>query len=255
MNSNIDLAHCLTFINCQLKPAVTPSRSTSSTYRAVTISREAGAGGHTLAEKLVQLLRSKEPEPARPWTVFDRNLVETVLQDHDLPARLAKFMPEDHVSEMSDTLDELFGLHPPSWELVRKTAETVLRLAALGNVVFIGRAANVITSRMDHVFHVRLVGSLERRVKRLQELDGADHAAALRRAQKEDVARRRYLKQFFGKSIDDPLLYHLTINTDRISLDQAAWMIFAELCSKKPGVAVGVLHNPSDSQSQPMWLS
>lgn len=255
MNSNIDLAHCLTFINCQLQPTATPVQGTSITYRAVTISREAGAGGHTLAEKLVQVLQRKEPQPARPWTVFDRNLVETVLRDHDLPARLARFMPEDHVSEMSDTLDELFGLHPPSWELVRKTAETVLRLAALGNVVFIGRGANVITSRMDHVFHVRLVGSLEKRVKRLQELDGLDHEAALRRAQKEDLARRRYLKQFFGKSIDNPLLYHLTINTDRVSLDQAARMIFAELNSNKPAVAAGSLHKPSDSQSQAMWLS
>ena len=192
MNSNIDLTHCLSFINCQLNPAATPVRVTSVTYRAVTISREAGAGGRTLAEKLVQLLQSTEPQPARPWTIFDRNLVEMVLKDHDLPARLARFMPEDHVSEMSDTLDELFGLHPPSWELVRKTAETILGLAALGNVILIGRGANVITNRMDHVFHVRLVGSPETRVKRLQELDGSGHEAALRRAEKEDLARRRY---------------------------------------------------------------
>ena len=108
---------------------------------------------------------------------------------------------------------------------------------------------------MDHVFHVRLVGSLERRVKRLQELDGLGHEAALRRAQKEDVARRRYLKQFFGKSIDDALLYHLTINTDRVSLDEAAQMIFAELNSNKPGVAAGIPHAPSALQPQAMWLS
>lgn len=255
MNSNIDLANCLAFINCQLKPATTPVRGKSSTYRALTISREAGAGGHTLAEKLVELLRSEEPQPARPWTVFDRNLVETVLKDHDLPAQLARFMPEDHVSEMSDTLDELFGLHPPSWELVRKTAETMLRLAALGNVIFIGRGASVITSRIEHVFHVRLVGSLEKRANRLQQLDGLGDEAARRRAQKDDLARRRYLKQFFGKSIDDPLLYHLTINTDRVSLEQAARMIFAELKSTKPAVTTEVLHNPIDSQSQAMWLS
>ena len=192
MNSNIDLAHCLSFINCQLKPAATSVRGKDRTYRAVTISRQAGAGGHSLAEQLTQLLQSEEPQPARPWTIFDRNLVERVLEDHNLPTRLAKFMPEDHVSEISDTMDELFGLHPPSWLLVRKTADTMLRLAALGNVILIGRGANVITSRIDHVFHVRLVGSLEKRVKRLQQLDGSDHHAALRRAQKEDLARRRY---------------------------------------------------------------
>jgi hypothetical protein len=255
MNSNIDLANCLTFINCQLKPAATSLRGKERTYRAVTISREAGAGGHSLAEQLAQLLQSEEPQPAPPWNVFDRNLVERVLEDHNLPARLARFMPEDHVSGISDTMDELFGLHPPSWLLVRKTAETMLRLAALGNVILIGRGANVITSRIDHVFHVRLVGSLEKRVERLQQLHGSDPHAALHRAQNEDLARRRYLKQFFGKNIDDPLLYHLTINTDRVSLEQAARMIQVELNSTRLAIAAEVLQHASDSQPQAMWLS
>ena len=41
------------------------------------------------------MLQGQVPAGAPPWTIFDRNLVERVLEDHDLPARLAKFMPED----------------------------------------------------------------------------------------------------------------------------------------------------------------
>src|SRR6185369_11998039 len=107
----------------------------------------------------------------RRWMIFDRNLVEKVLEDHNLPGRLAKFMPEDRISGVSDTMDELFGLHPASWILVRKISETILHLAEMGNVIVIGRGANVITSKLSHVFHVRLVGSLENRVKHLQELN------------------------------------------------------------------------------------
>ena len=80
--------------------------------------------------------------------------MEKVLEDHSLPNRLARFMPEDRISEISDTMDELFGLHPPSWTLVRQTADTILHLAELGNVIVIGRGAAVITRKLDYVFNV-----------------------------------------------------------------------------------------------------
>jgi hypothetical protein len=173
-----------------------------------------------------------------PWAVFDRNLVEKVLEDHNLPDRLAKFMPEDRISEMSDTMDELFGLHPPSWTLVRKTTETILRLAELGNVILIGRGANVITARLDSVFHVRLIGSLEARVRNMQKVNQSSVKAALELIQKEDIGRRRYLKKYFNKDIDDPLQYHLVINTDLVSYEEAAGMIANAMAPNPKPVAV-----------------
>jgi len=38
-------------------------------------------------------------------------------------------------------------------------AETILHLAEQGNVILIGRGANLVTRELQHVFHVRLVGS------------------------------------------------------------------------------------------------
>ena len=157
--------------------------------------------------------------------MFDRNLVEKVLHEHHLPERLAQFMPEDRISELTDILDELCGLHPPSWTLVRKTAETMLHLAELGKVILIGRGANVITARLPAVFHVRLVGSLVKRVQYIQELEHVDHHTALEQVQREDLGRRRYLKKYFDKDIDDALLYHMVINTDMVPYEEAARMI------------------------------
>jgi cytidylate kinase len=151
--------------------------------------------------------------------------VEKVLEDHNLPQRLARFMPEDRVSEIADTMDELFGLHPPSWTLVRQTTETILHLAELGNVILIGRGATVITNKLDYVFHVRLVGSLKKRVAHMQELNGLNKKAALDLIRQEDRGRRRYLKTHFKADLDDPLLYHLVINTDLVSYENAAQII------------------------------
>jgi cytidylate kinase len=134
-------------------------------------------------------------------------------------------MPEDRISAISDTMEELFGLHPPSWLLVRKVTETVLHLAELGNVIVIGRGGAVVTANLSHVLHVRLVGSLEKRVKRLQELRPVNRDAALQLIQQEDRGHERYLKKHFNRDINDPLLYDLVINTDRVTYDEAARLI------------------------------
>jgi cytidylate kinase len=227
MNLAYGLERCRTFINTQIQPAGKglTAAPEGELRRAVTISRQTGSGAHVVAEQLAACLQAHTPKDARPWTVFDRNLVEKVLDDHNLPQRLARFMPEDRVSEIADTMDELFGLHPPSWTLVRQTTDTILHLVELGNVIVIGRGATVITSKLDYVFHVRLVGSLEKRVAHIQELHRLNKEAASELIRREDRGRRRYLKTHFKADLDDPLLYHLVINTDLVSCENAAQII------------------------------
>ncbi|HLA92953.1 MAG TPA: cytidylate kinase-like family protein [Actinomycetota bacterium] len=210
----------------------------------ITISRQAGCGAHVVAEELVARLQARTEPGSSPWTVFDRNLVDKVLTDHELPDRLAEFMPEDRVSEIADTLDELFGLHPSTRTLVRQTAETILHLAELGNVVLIGRGANVVTSEVDRAFHVRLVGSVQRRVEYVQEHLHLSPDAAAKHVREEDLGRKRYLKKYYAKDIDDPLLYHLVINTDRVSHVEAARMI-AEASSAHPDASGPAAVGPS----------
>jgi cytidylate kinase len=227
MSAEPGLEHCLSFISSQLRTngKERAGSAAAAEMRAVTISRQAGCGALAVAQKLAEYLQARSKGDAARWTVFDRNLVETVLADHELPQRLAKFMPENWTSEITDALDELFGLHPPSWLLVRQTAETILRLAKLGNVILIGRGANIITARLNHVFHVRLVAPIEKRIQRIEETDLLDRKAAQAFIEAEDRGRRRYLRKFYRTAIEDPLLYHLNINTGLISYEEAARMI------------------------------
>jgi cytidylate kinase len=236
MNMPSGLERCFSFINGQLKHdcKILHGPETATRIRAVTISRQAGCGALAVAERLAEHLRAHAREEEPHWTVFDRNLVEKVLEDHHLPQRLAKFMRENWRSEIEDTLDELFGLHPPSWLMVRQTAETILRLVKLGNVIIIGRASNVITAKLGGVFHVRLVASVESRVRHIQESDHLDQKGAAEFVRSEDRGRGRYLKKYYHKDINDPLLYHLVINTDAVPYDEAAWMI-AEVVERRAG--------------------
>jgi Cytidylate kinase-like family len=227
MNAPLEAEHCLSFIQSQLQPPcpMKPVFETAGHKRAVTISRQSGCDAHLIAETLVRLLQSQAPPQAPPWAVFDRNLVEKALADHHLPARLARFMPEDRVRELDDVVDDLLGLHPPSWTLVQLTCETISRLVELGNVIVVGRGANVIAADVPHALHVRLIGSLERRIDRKCQLEHIDRKEAANLVRLEDLGRERYFKKHFNRSINDPSLYHLVINTDCIEPEAVVRLI------------------------------
>jgi cytidylate kinase len=225
MTDKLSFDKCLTYIGTQISGAKPSSSQVHKVQPTIAISRQAGAGGIPIAEHLADYLQTRGPKTHRPWTVFDKNLVEQVLADHNLPREIARYMPEDRVSQISDMVEELLGLHPPSWTLLRQTTETILHLAELGNVILVGRAASVITAPLQNVFHVRLVGSAEERIKLLQEFYQLNRKAALEFMRKEDRGRQRYVRRYFHRDIEDPLLYHVVINTDRVSYEEATRLI------------------------------
>ncbi len=233
METHKGLEKAQAFLQCNLRP---PPLAPPRPKLAVTLSRETGSGAWQVARELAAILDRHAPREGVQWTVFDKELVGKVLADHNLPAKLAEFMPEDRVSLLEDMITELLGLHPPSWDLHRATAETILKLAELGHVILIGRGANVITARLPHVLHARLVGSLERRVQRVMEDRGWDRKTALEFIEKEDRGRARYLYEHFKADIHNPLLYDLTINTDRIACPQAAQLI-ADALLRRAGMS------------------
>jgi len=231
MNTLNGLDQCFSFINAQLQPqGGLPLGPVPR--RVVTLSRQTGSGACEVAKHLAEFLEARAPKPGCLWTVFDRNIVEKVIEDHHLPKRIARFMPEDRISEVTDIMDELFGLHPSSWNLIHKTSETILHLAEMGNVILIGRGAPVITSKLDYAFHVRLVGSVEERVRRLMHMTHVEAAEAREFIHREDKGRERYLRTYFNKDINDPLLYHLIINTDLISPEEAGKLIGEALLAR-----------------------
>jgi cytidylate kinase len=108
---------------------------------------------------------------------------------------------------------------------VEHITQTVWRLAIMGNVILIGRGSNIISAHLPHVFHVRLVAPLRERVRQVEKYYQVKPAKAAQMVQELDEARRRYLRQYFRTDIDDPLQYHLTINTAHTGYEKAARII------------------------------
>ncbi|NOX66202.1 MAG: cytidylate kinase-like family protein [Chlorobi bacterium] len=192
---------------------------------AITISRETGIGAEVICEKLIQYFKTHVKDKSIEWAYFDKNLIKKVLEDNNLPDRLNKFMTEEKTSTMDSMLNELIGIHPSRLKLFHKISKTIYQLAELGNVIIVGRGGNIITANLSNAYHIRLVAPLKVRVETAQKLYGYDKKTTYNFIKKEDKARRDHIKKYYHKDIDDPLLYHLTINTNLLSFDDIAEII------------------------------
>ena len=194
----------------------------------ITISRESGSGGSSLAQLLLQTLDREASESER-WRVFGGNIVTRMLETNHLPGHLARFLPEDRVPEINATIGELIGRHPSLWELMQKTNETIRHLAGAGNVIFVGRGANFATAGIPGGVHIRLIAPGAHRAKYVAQLHHMTEDAALVHIAKSDAARKRYVATSFNADVADPAGYDLVINTAHVPLEEAVDIVLAHI--------------------------
>jgi cytidylate kinase len=200
----------------------------------VTLSRQAGTGGHDVARHLASTLGRTGIGRAR-WRVYDKSLLRRVVEDHDLPPEVVRDLEETDVPELQTIVEEMFGSDASPHSLAAKTSRTVLRLALTGSAVIVGRGGNLVTRWLPGGLRVRLVGSDRHRIARLMTQHGETRARAEDRMKREDEGRRRYVRKFFAKDIDDPSLYDLVIRVDRFDPERTARLVAEGLRPTREG--------------------
>jgi cytidylate kinase len=191
-------------------------------FPSITISRQMGAGGIEVAALLADRLTNGSE---RGWAVFDRHLADLVWKNQDLPVPASRFLEQEIPKAIQDAVQELLGVRTTGPHLVEHTTLTILRLACLGNAIFVGRGANIITANQKLVLHVRLVAPFAKRVRQIEEHHRLGTQEAVELIAATDDTRRRYIKHYFRAEIDDPINYHFVVNTGLTGYEGAARMI------------------------------
>ena len=75
------------------------------------------------------------------------------------------------------------------------------------------------------MFHVRLVAPYATRIRHVAAFYHLSEAEAAKLVREHDNARRRYVRRYFNTEIDDPSLYDVTLNTDRLGFAHTAEVI------------------------------
>ncbi|MBU0560535.1 MAG: cytidylate kinase-like family protein [Bacteroidetes bacterium] len=191
----------------------------------ITISRETGLGAEQICEKLVEFFEKHRNSDDNEWAYFDKELIDKVIEDHNLPPHFHKFFTEEHPKQFEAMFGQLLGVTPSKILLLKKVSQTVYQLGEYGNVIIVGRGANIITSDLRNAFHVRLVAPLNFRIEKAMHLYHHNRKATADFIKKEDKKRKQFIKVYFHRNIDDPLLYHLVINANLLSSEEIADMI------------------------------
>ena len=189
----------------------------------VTISRESGAGGHTLAREILHKLEKRFPgDFSDGWEVFDQKLCALIAQDEKLGISFDSLVEEEYRSEISQVIHEMIHQKASRYLVYKRIFEVVRLLARLGKCVIVGRAGMCVTGDMSMGLHIRLVASPEERLKRMMGLLETGEAAAAKSMRQQDRDRRRLIHDFFGKEIEDPLLYDVVLNNERLTTEEMA---------------------------------
>jgi uncharacterized protein len=103
--------------------------------------------------------------------------------------------------------------------------ETIERTAAGGNAVIVAHAASYVVEPGDEALRILVTASPSTRADRLGASEALDRTRAARAVKDSDAGRRDYLKRFYQVDEELPTHYDLVVNTDVLSVEQAADLV------------------------------
>jgi len=110
----------------------------------------------------------------------------------------------------------------------------VLKAASGGEGIFPGHGAPFLLQDFDCALHLRIYSSPADRIRRIAEEQGCGAEAAAKKIARADSEQREFIRYAFRRDLDDPALYDLMINLDKVGAEAAVELIVQS--SKAPGV-------------------
>lgn len=189
-------------------------------YPFVTVSRQAGAGGHLLSYViLTEFLKYRDNPLFEGWHVFDRELCELVARDPLLQKDMEVLIAEKSRSQFNDFVESLYTGHSEQHDLYRTTFKVVRMLSLIGKVIIVGRGGSLISHDLPQGIHIRLVAPEAHRIIWMMKRFKMHKEDAREAVIRQDKDRQKLIKLFFNRDIQDPLLYDMVWNTGRVGLD------------------------------------
>ena len=200
----------------------------------IVISRQVGSGGDEIARKLSELINIP---------VYDKQKIVDLAKESGISENLFDGLEEHPTSSLLYSLviglksgsdasciaspfhtDNVFGVQ----------ANIIRRLADNGSCIFLGRCVDYILREHNNLTNVYIWASDDFRVNRVMNKIGLTHTEAVDYVSRIDKRRRSYYDFYTSKAWGDVENYDLTINSEKIGIDNSA-KIIAEYVNSKIG--------------------
>jgi cytidylate kinase len=191
----------------------------------ITISRQFGAGGWTLGEKLSRKFG---------FHLVDRHVIDEIARREKVSPGWLGAVEKEASSRILDLLSSIVssGIFyrspggPEDQGMQRKKYIDFLTrimepMADQGGYVIVGRGAQFVLRGHPNAVHVLLVGERKKRVEFLVKRYGLSTSEAESMIKEREKERIALASNVFDANIDDPAMYDLVLNTCKISFDWA----------------------------------
>lgn len=191
----------------------------------ITISPQMGSGGPEIGMALAQRLG---------YRYVDHELIADAVRRYGLAEDKAS-----HLDESKPSLFERFDAETRHYITVLQT--TLLEFAEQDNCVLMGRGGQWLLRGIPQVLRIRLIAPFELRVKqwikRTAEVTGetSNQRAANEFVRRDDTERAGRMRYLYEVDLDDPSLYDVVVNTEKLRYEAAVDMI--ERAVRRPEMA------------------
>jgi len=183
----------------------------------VAISETHGSHGTEIGRELARALG---------WEFADREIIAKAAERYGEAA-----MELQRVTEEKPTLWERFS--DSTQHYLSCVEATIFELAAQGRAILVGHGAAIMLREIPHVLRVRVTAPEPLRAVRVRDAQGLASVDIARQfvrdTDHERAARMRFL---YRVDVDDPLLYDLTLNSERLTVEEGARLVREALQSQ-----------------------
>ncbi len=156
-------------------------------------------------------------------TMLERSAVSGVSGEPYFGRGIETLPPETYMELAGETTATAQKVDDQAF--IDATTTVVKDLQRKGDVVIIGRGANVILADTPGVIHVGLLAPLDVRVEFMITREHFDRSEAQGYVEELDLARIALNRKVFKVNPDDPSLYHMMLNMGKMELKTASEVI------------------------------
>ena len=187
-------------------------------YGVITLGREICSGGCDIAKEAAR-------ELGLPY--YDKELITIAAKKSGLSEEAIAASEKRRTGSLMYSLYTMGNQLPLADQVFILQSRIIKEIAEKGPCVIVGRCADYVLRDMDHVTHIFLYASLEKRVERIMRLEHVDADKARELIRKTDKQRKSYYNFFADGNWGVRSNYDLMLRTDDHTPEEIAEMIIA----------------------------
>ena len=194
----------------------------------ITISREFGAGGKTLGERLAGRLG---------YPFYDNDIIQMVAKKAKVSPEWAEIVEKGKGGKLPNFISSLVPKRLIDRILVDMEGHMdeeiyidlldgiITNIADQGNAIILGRGSQYILYDREDTYHVLLIADIADRIAFMEKNYDLLPTQARIAVENEDKRRMNLYRKFKRKDFDQPQRYHMVLNMSKLTMEDTIELI------------------------------